>query len=88
MKKLVISLLIVFAMFKGIAQSTVATPEQIQTFLKNHSQFKVIPYAEQWKAKLGSQPPTSADGRTDTLQLSPHSHGTDGFFVAVMQRMS
>ena len=61
--------------------------EQVQVFLKSHSQFKIIPYTEQWKAKLGSQPPTSADGRSDTLQLSPHSHGTDGFFVAVMQRV-
>lgn len=62
--------------------------DQVQAFLKSHDQFKIIPYTEQWMAALGSTPPQSADGRTDTLQLSPHSHGTDGFFVAVMQRVS
>ena len=62
--------------------------DQVQAFLKSHNQFKIIPYTEQWMATLGSTPPQSADGRTDTLQLSPHSHGTDGFFVAMMQRVS
>ncbi len=60
--------------------------DQVQAFLNSHNQFKIIPYTEQWKAVLASPPATSADGQTDTLQLSPHSHGTDGFFVAVMQR--
>ena len=60
---------------------------QVQAFLKNNPQFKIIPYTEQWKATLESPPPNSADGRSDSLQLSPHSHGTDGFFVAVMQRV-
>ena len=61
--------------------------DQIQAFLKSHPQFKIIPYTEQWKIALPSSPPASADGRKDTLQLSPHSHATDGFFVAVMQRV-
>ncbi len=58
--------------------------DQVQAFLKRHSGFKITPYTELWKAALKSPPPDSADGRTDTLQLSPASHGTDGFFVAVL----
>ena len=61
--------------------------DQIQAFLNAHPQFKIIPYTEQWKIALPSSPPASADGRNDTLQLSPHSHATDGFFMAVMQRI-
>ncbi len=62
--------------------------EQVQAFLKRHGQFTIIPYPEQWTAAMASTPPQSADGRTDTLQLSPHTHGTDGFFVAIMRRMN
>jgi 16S rRNA C967 or C1407 C5-methylase (RsmB/RsmF family) len=28
----------------------------------------------------------SADGSGETLLMTPRDHGTDGFFVAVMQR--
>jgi 16S rRNA C967 or C1407 C5-methylase (RsmB/RsmF family) len=30
-------------------------------------------------------PIPSADGSAETLQMTPLDHGTDGFFVAVMQ---
>ena len=39
-----------------------------------------------WRARFGTEPPRSADGREDTLQLTPAQHGTDGFFVALMRR--
>jgi 16S rRNA (cytosine967-C5)-methyltransferase len=31
-------------------------------------------------------PVPSADGSAETLQMTPRSHGTDGFFVAVLER--
>jgi 16S rRNA (cytosine967-C5)-methyltransferase len=34
----------------------------------------------------GSSAPVSADGSAETLQMTPLSHGTDGFFVAVLER--
>jgi len=34
----------------------------------------------------GSPAPASADGSAETLQMTPLSHGTDGFFVAVLER--
>jgi 16S rRNA (cytosine967-C5)-methyltransferase len=60
---------------------------QVEGFLKAHPDFKIVPYAEQWRQTIGGIAPKSADGREDTLLLTPHSHGVDGFFVAVMVRL-
>jgi len=56
--------------------------DQVQNFLKAHSAFKLVPYMQRW-----SGAPVSADGDKNTLQLTPHQHNTDGFFVAVMERV-
>jgi len=34
----------------------------------------------------GVTPVPSADGSAETLLMTPLRHGTDGFFVAVLQR--
>jgi 16S rRNA (cytosine967-C5)-methyltransferase len=60
--------------------------EQVKGFLAKHKEFKLIPYTEQWKHTIGGDAPKSADGSANTLLLTPLQHGTDGFFVAVMQR--
>ena len=60
--------------------------EQVKVFLAGNTGFRIIPYTEQWKRMIGGIPPRSADGSSDTLLLTPHQHGTDGFFVAVMQK--
>ena len=60
--------------------------DQVASFVAENTDFSVVPYAEVWRANLSGEPPASADGRTDTLMLTPASHGTDGFFVAVMAR--
>lgn len=61
--------------------------DQIDAFLERHPQFHVVPYADAWRsAALPGEPPASADGRSDTLLLTPALHGTDGFYIAVMQR--
>jgi 16S rRNA (cytosine967-C5)-methyltransferase len=60
--------------------------EQVKTFLKGHPGFQLVPYGEQWAQTIGGNMPRSGDGRTDTLLLTPHQHGVDGFFVAVMRR--
>ncbi len=59
---------------------------QVNAFLALHKDFKVIPYAEQWARTIGGEVPKSADGAKGTLLLTPHQHGVDGFFIAVMQR--
>jgi 16S rRNA (cytosine967-C5)-methyltransferase len=60
--------------------------EQIQAFLGDHRDFALKPYADAWQAHIGGDVPASADGATDTLLLTPAKHGTDGFFVAIMER--
>ena len=60
--------------------------DQVAAFLEEHADFAVTPYAEAWRARLGCEPPQSADGRTDCLQLTPFRHGSDGFFIALMRR--
>jgi len=60
--------------------------DQIRWFLAVDPGFSVLPYREQWRVAIGSPPPDSADGSTDTLLLTPERHSTDGFFIAVMHR--
>lgn len=60
--------------------------ELIERFLNDAAEFTIKPFADVWRAQLGTDPPESADGRTDMLQLTPASHGTDGFFIAVLER--
>ena len=60
--------------------------DQVAAFLERHPKFQLIPCAQVWAETIGSEPPVSADGAKDTLLLTPASHGTDGFFVAVMER--
>jgi len=39
-----------------------------------------------WLNCLNDDPPASVSSMDDVLQLTPHSHGTDGFFVAILER--
>ncbi|HUU66997.1 MAG TPA: RsmB/NOP family class I SAM-dependent RNA methyltransferase [Methyloceanibacter sp.] len=59
---------------------------QIDDFLARHGDFKIVPWRAAWEAVLPSAPPHSADGSEETLLMTPLSHGTDGFFVAVLER--
>lgn len=60
--------------------------DQVAAFLKRHGEFAVVPYPQVWRETIGTEPPASADGRDDTLLLTPASHSTDGFFVSIMER--
>jgi 16S rRNA (cytosine967-C5)-methyltransferase len=60
--------------------------EQVAAFLGRHRDFALLPYGEAWRERLGAEPPASADGSTETLQLTPACHGTDGFFIALLGR--
>lgn len=60
--------------------------DQVAAFLARQAHFSVVPAEKAWAATIGGAVPASADGRTGTLQLTPHTHGTDGFFVAVLER--
>jgi 16S rRNA (cytosine967-C5)-methyltransferase len=56
--------------------------DQVARFLAAHGDFALLPIAGVWREAVGGAAPT----RADMLRLSPARHGTDGFFVAVMER--
>jgi 16S rRNA (cytosine967-C5)-methyltransferase len=60
--------------------------DQIHAFIDAHPQFALLPWASVWREALPSPPPASADGSEETLMLTPASHGTDGFFIAILTR--
>jgi 16S rRNA (cytosine967-C5)-methyltransferase len=55
---------------------------QVERFLAGHAEFTLLPVAPIWRATVGGDCPA----RGDMLRLSPARHGTDGFFVALMER--
>jgi 16S rRNA (cytosine967-C5)-methyltransferase len=59
---------------------------QIAGFLALRPDFRAVPFADAWRAAFASDPPASADQSTDSLLLTPHTHGTDGFFIALLDR--
>ncbi|HEY9568027.1 MAG TPA: hypothetical protein VIR38_08045, partial [Thalassobaculum sp.] len=58
----------------------------VDGFLADSTAFHPLPVAEAWAETVGADggPACPAAGRY--LWLAPHLHGTDGFFVAVLQR--
>jgi len=60
--------------------------DQITWFLSQHKDFSLRPVHGIWPSVLPGEAPKSADGREDTLLLTPRRHGTDGFFIAILQR--
>jgi 16S rRNA (cytosine967-C5)-methyltransferase len=60
--------------------------EQVAAFLVRHPDFTLVPWRNSWEQAVKAPPPLSADGSDDTLLMTPLSHGTDGFFVAVVAR--
>lgn len=59
--------------------------DQVQWFLEHAPGFRVRPWRQAWDAQIGGEAPRSADGRDDTLLLTPRQHGTDGFFIAIFE---
>ena len=62
--------------------------DQVDAFLSRHPDFKIVPWRALWEAAIPVAPPPSADGSDETLLMTPLSHGTDGFFVSVLERAS
>jgi 16S rRNA (cytosine967-C5)-methyltransferase len=60
--------------------------DQVAAFLAAHRDFATVPYRDQWKSAIGTEPPSSAGSAADMLLLTPLSHATDGFFIAPMRR--
>jgi 16S rRNA (cytosine967-C5)-methyltransferase len=60
--------------------------DSVEALMERTAGFAAVPFAEAWRSSLGSEPPVSADGRTESLLLTPARHGCDGFFVATLRR--
>jgi 16S rRNA (cytosine967-C5)-methyltransferase len=56
--------------------------DQIEWFLAEHANFSVLPIAEVWRQILAGDAPSPGP----FLRLSPARHGTDGFFLAVLEK--
>jgi 16S rRNA (cytosine967-C5)-methyltransferase len=61
--------------------------DQVDAFIGRHPGFRIVPWRPLWEETLHSAPPQSADGSTETLLMTPASFGTDGFYVAVLERL-
>ena len=60
---------------------------QVDAFIARFPEFSIVPWPELWEqAAFSVAPPQSPDGSIETLQMTPRSFGTDGFYVAVLQR--
>ncbi|MGZ5916039.1 MAG: RsmB/NOP family class I SAM-dependent RNA methyltransferase [Methyloceanibacter sp.] len=62
--------------------------DQVDAFLARYPEFKLVPWRAVWEAALPSPPLPSADGSEETLLMTPLRHGTDGFYVALLERGS
>jgi len=56
--------------------------DRVAAFLAEHGDFRPVPIGEVWPHAVGGAPP--ADG--PFLTLTPARQGTDGFFVAILER--
>jgi len=59
--------------------------DQLARFAASHPEYATSPWRDSWAAGLGGEPPSSACGDA-ALLLTPARHGTDGFFIAVLNR--
>ena len=56
--------------------------EQVDAFLGRAGDFSCVPYGEVWERTVASRPPDEEA----MLTLTPARNGTDGFFVAILER--
>lgn len=50
-------------------------------------QWKIVSYSELWPSVLPSEVPETLSSNPSYLQLAPHKHQTDGFFVAILEKL-
>jgi 16S rRNA (cytosine967-C5)-methyltransferase len=61
----------------------------IQRFMGSSAAgWKLLNYRDIWQETLESAVPDTLSSMPECLQLAPHAHDTDGFFVAVIERQA
>ena len=58
----------------------------VDGFLADSTAFRVLPVSTAWAETIGARGGPACPSEGPYLRLSPHRHGTDGFFVAVLER--
>lgn len=58
--------------------------KQVESFLAANPDFRLIPVAEVWASVFPADRPCPVEG--PMLRLDPATHGTDGFFAAILER--
>lgn len=61
---------------------------QVAWFVETHPEFAVLPIAEVWATTVAARGGGACPATGPYLSLTPASHGTDGFFVAVLERQA
>jgi 16S rRNA (cytosine967-C5)-methyltransferase len=63
--------------------------DQVMAFLAHHKGIRLLDYKKVWRELgLEADAPISRSTMDECLQLTPASHGCDGFFVAIFERSS
>lgn len=57
-----------------------------QFLIQNAGDYSLLDYQDIWQRVLPSKPAVTASSNPSCLQLVPHMHQTDGFFVAIFER--
>lgn len=60
--------------------------DRVDAFLKAHPDFRRVPIGQAWNETLKKVP--CPEMHTEDLRLTPAQHGTDGFFVCIMERIN
>ncbi len=61
---------------------------RIAHLLRTREDFRILPVAGVWQEAIAARGGGPCPESGETLLLTPHEHGTDGFYVAVMQRFN
>jgi len=61
---------------------------QIEKFLSVNKDFNLLSWKDMWSKNISDELPVSANNSDETLLLTPKNHETDGFFIAIMQKIT
>jgi 16S rRNA (cytosine967-C5)-methyltransferase len=61
---------------------------QVARFRERHPEFQPVEIAARWHSTFGTALPAHADTENGMVTLTPATTATDGFFIAVMRRLS
>ena len=67
---------------------TAENETQIYNFLENHPNYELVSAGEVWQDSIGMDKPKPWSSDLASITMTPLATGTDGFFLAVLERMA